>query len=354
MKKKIPAIALAMVLAVSLLAGCGKKDNKPAETPSETYTGTLSAGAHATKDAAVEAFLAEEMSAPANDENRGYVTATLTDYTAQALTADEIAALPLADEQREGLTAAEKVKVQYNEIADLPPASSNIFDGDDLTVTAYILTYGNEYRYFSSVPEVGEPLTKSYYASVFAADKYKNFTMFYSVTKSSDTLYATMHLEIKSTADMYHALWEVLPTDPADTYREFYDGYMCRIADNMFANILGEKNEQGVIEYKAQSPNLTETSAREEMITNMKFPLLNDFALNDTDNRYFALFKKTATGFTMRDEKTTSNIEITVVDGRLSKIVETDEDLELTAIFSDFGTTTLTLPKEVQEALPAA
>lgn len=193
MKKKISTVCclLAAFTAVASFASCKKdaEENK-AETDlineiggcSETYEGGVSETAYQKEDAAAEAFVRNELLG--SDMQTQLMVAE-----PQSITKDEAAKIIPAAFTKD---AAEfkKVEVTYTQAANEANAQATFLSADKTTgnaqtkkVTVYLIKYGEEWKYFTPKVEVGNAVTKSYYDSIFNADKYKNCTM-ESVTAS--------------------------------------------------------------------------------------------------------------------------------------------------------------------------
>ena len=137
---------------------------------SETYTGAVSEQTYASAEVAAKAFVEEEIVGESdcdieNIESKGTLSPT------------EVTALNLAPEIAEGMTSVEKLEVEY--IKD-DGASYMSVAPDTLNkskkVTVYVIKYESRFKYYSPAPITGNTITKSYYDSIFNAEKYQNCT----------------------------------------------------------------------------------------------------------------------------------------------------------------------------------
>lgn len=152
-------VTLAALLGMTCLTAC-----KNAEI---SFEGTLSAETFETQNAAVEAFLEEEI-------DGRYTHAELVEYQKEAdLTADEIGALPLGGET---VVRAERGTVSYRVNTEAATALTDKTD-DIKTHPLYLLEADGKFRYFVPPTEIGQPITKSYFQSLFDPEKYANCTL---------------------------------------------------------------------------------------------------------------------------------------------------------------------------------
>ncbi len=176
---------------------------------SETYTGTVSNQSYSSAQDAAEAFVAEEIAGESNVE---IVNAT----SSGELSSQEITALNLPTSVQDGMIGVEKLEVEYSLSGEESLYANGIVElGDKLNkttkVTVYVIKYENEWKYFTPMPVTGDTITKSYYDSVFNAEKYKNCTLNSTVTLtmdvsgSGDGEYIEMSMEISITQLIKHA-----------------------------------------------------------------------------------------------------------------------------------------------------
>lgn len=140
---------------------------------SETFEGALSEESYPSADKAAEAFVADELS------GEGIATVHSVESKGQ-LSAGEIEALDLPEDVVEGYDAIEKIEVVYevNQAVAFSRSGRSAQQTDKSErVVVYVIKYGPDWKYFAPMPETGDTISKSYYDSVFNADKYKNCTL---------------------------------------------------------------------------------------------------------------------------------------------------------------------------------
>ena len=199
-------IVLALMLSTLLLAGCTKKNNEeeeeqeqsnglPVNGPyenekaeegrsdfiedlggvSETYVGSVSEVTFVSAEDAAKAFI--------NEEVVGKKEASIESVTAKGtLSSKEVTNLKLPDDVKEGMLGVEKYEVKYSVNEQETAAADGVMalsaaQSDDTVVIVYIIKYENYWKYYSPAPVSGNTITKSYYDSVFNAEKYKNCTL---------------------------------------------------------------------------------------------------------------------------------------------------------------------------------
>ncbi|MBQ7923667.1 MAG: hypothetical protein IJ329_00015 [Clostridia bacterium] len=185
MKKLLAgALALSTALSIGLMAACGDDNGTPTREEqenathnefieeiggvSETYKGAVSETTYSSADAAATAYVEEEVVGDAN--------ITVVNTTSQGdLSADEVDALELDDETKDGMLGVEKIEIEYT--TDETAAMSTAANNGNTKVVVYIIKYESTYKYYSPCPVTGETITKSYYNSVFDNEKYQNCTM---------------------------------------------------------------------------------------------------------------------------------------------------------------------------------
>lgn len=154
---------------------------------SETYKGSVSEKKYDKAEDAVADYVAAEIVAADSD-------CTVTESKLEKkLSQEEIAALGISDSALEGAEKVEMYNVSYESTAKdasgaakadtgLMMLSSESGSNDSATgkttgkVVVYVITYKDFFKYFAPVVEDGNTLTKSYYDSIFNAEKYKNCT----------------------------------------------------------------------------------------------------------------------------------------------------------------------------------
>lgn len=209
MKKKISTVCclLAAFTAVASFAGCKKdaEENK-AETDlineiggcSETYEGGVSETAYQKEDDAAEAFVRNELLG-------SDMQTQLTVAEPQSITKDEAAKIIPAAFTKDAVEF-KKVEVTYTQAANEANAQATFLSTDKAIgnaqtkkVTVYLIKYGEEWKYFTPKVEVGNAVTKSYYDSIFNAEKYKNCTMESVVTSGTHVSYEGTTIDMSIT-----------------------------------------------------------------------------------------------------------------------------------------------------------
>ncbi len=147
---------------------------------SETFKGQTSAMSYSTFDEAATAFVEEEVAGNAD------VSIDSIDHKGE-LDDDEIEALAIPDEDLEGAIGVEEIVIKYSD--SIVQTASDKLDKTK-TVKVYIIKYENSFKYYAPAPVTGATITKSYYDSVFNADKYKNCT-FKNTMEMEISMYAS-------------------------------------------------------------------------------------------------------------------------------------------------------------------
>ena len=175
-------IALMMIVAVMLSAtacgGGGGNGGDPDDKGSagrndfieslggvsDTFAGAVSDEGYETAEEAAVAFVSEEVAGESevtvvNAVSKGEVSAS---------------SINIPEEYTEGIVSVEEYEVEYS----LNEGVSFMAEGvnSNKKVKVYIIKYESEWKYFTPAPITGETISKSYYDSVFNAEKYKNCT----------------------------------------------------------------------------------------------------------------------------------------------------------------------------------
>ncbi len=191
-------IALTLVLSSLLLTSCfdrggggGDDDEDPEKAAartefidtlggvSETFKGSVSEEEYDTAEKAAKAYVAEEV-AGAGD------VSVLSTKSNGELSAGEVNKL-IPAELKEGVVSVEEIEVEYSQDDTMLLDTLN----KNKTVKVYIIKYENCYKYFTPAPVTGETISKSYYDSVFNAEKYLNCTFKSETYMDMDMAYST-------------------------------------------------------------------------------------------------------------------------------------------------------------------
>lgn len=156
---------------------------------SDTYRGGVSEETYTTAQDAAKAYVAQELVSPSDSCHIQTVSAKNT------LSQNDISKLDIPDDIMSGAEAVEEYTVTYrsSEKSDQAGGASDYLRslaGDPTaTVHVYIIKYPDCYKYFTPAVVNGETLTKSYYDSIFNAEKYKNCTTTGTTTMNIDMEY---------------------------------------------------------------------------------------------------------------------------------------------------------------------
>lgn len=364
MKRKILALLLVAATAVACLAftACGD----PA--PSETYTGTVSEQSYTSSEDAANAFITNEIASSSD------VAVYSGSNKEKDLTEEEVEVLNVPQENGKTIDHIEKWKVAYTKSAVQTYAASA--SAENNYVTVYIIVYKvsdgeisvvdtYEYKYYVPLPENGEALSYSYYASVFNPENYINCT---AISNTSSTVKAQgMSVTISVNYKMYI-------TETAAKFEMSVSTFGVKEAMNIYIIKTGSTGKV-VVETNGQYS----VSSLGDLNLGDSYEDL--FASQLTDAEY-SFFTKTDYGFKMNTEKYNalldsllsqlggSNFRLSnakadyyVVEGKLYKTVA-----ELTASYYEsgtsfsvsakaeckyinFGTTTVTIPDQVNALL---
>ena len=199
------ALSLLMILSLVAMAACGKKDDdddrkdrddddeiEETETEketlnpeqnkfasalggvSETFTGAVSEETYDSPEEAATAFIDEELVGDKDADIQSVKTKELSDR--------EISKLDIPAALLNGSDAVEEVEVEYTVEDDDTLESRNGLENlaklnKSKKIKVYVIKYGTDWKYFSPMPVTGDTISKSYYDSVFQAERYKNCTL---------------------------------------------------------------------------------------------------------------------------------------------------------------------------------
>lgn len=152
MKRFICTVFSALALcALIIFSGCSEQNNY-----GETFKGYLSESAYTSENAAVNAFLEEQL-------NGTTAECTLGNYTLNGvLTEREIDELEI----NEKIYSANYLTVYYTD--------GNL---NDRKASLYVVRSADGFRYFAPLPQTGEAVTAGYYNSVLSNKAYNNCTV---------------------------------------------------------------------------------------------------------------------------------------------------------------------------------
>lgn len=339
--KKFAAFAAAVALTLGLVmpcVGCG------GDTVAE-FSGAVSTVTYQSIEEAVKGFLKEEVSGDA-------LEAEFVSYEKEKdLSDSEIEELALG-EYAEGLISAEKGTVEYldngTEEETAPTAAKTYRRG------VYILGYVGTYRFYVPAATEGETLSKSQFSSVFDAAGYTNCTVegLYVEKDADGTYEVSSPISLKVTEEAIY--WKESHTYEGET--DYYEMY--GVMRNSKLHFATRNSEEPFVKTDA---DMGDYDSIAEFFTDWFW---NFFPIPD-----HSWFEKTAKGFALRADKTeeflgmegpglgagageiTVQYEVGIEDGRIKDYIMKFESAEGTSTrtidFSEFGSTELTVPDEV-------
>ncbi len=361
MKKKIVLFILFGFICLVGLTGCKKKNV-------DTYEGSLSTVSYVSKKEAVKGFIEEEL-------NSGIISSEFVDYSVnKKLTHKEIEKLSLSEENKNGLSYVEEVEVKYieslkeNNFNSFSPLSVKKMENEPLTfqtIKIYVLCYYdavNEiyiFRFYTPALKNGDIVTKSYFESTNDSKKYTSFTV------NADIKLSPAIVEDGISVDKIKMV-EKLTNDSAYISVNYgvysTDLYLFPI-DGTFYNFSRYNDEEWEISTMPFGQEILD-SYQEEMKTSW-------YSRYNLD---YNCFEKSSSGFTLRKdifngsiklasefEMEMKNFDVKLSEGRLSKMTfecdvkngQVSYNAKYNLKYSDFDTTTIDIPKSVQERIDA-
>lgn len=375
-KNRIFLTLLATLFGAMCFTACGGSHESFKGKPSEeTFIGKLSEESFETENAALTAFL--------EDEIEGISTqAELVEYVKEAdLDQKEIAALPLGEIAPKEVAHAERGMISYRATT---PQSGIALTSDTENVKThelYLLELNGKFRYLVPPTQVGQPITKDYFDDIFSSAKYTNCTIegltSTKVTYDGATQNANMSLTYKFTANALQ-----YSVNGSSDFNVTADVYVVERNGNFFVCAAAP-------DYNSSAWHIEKINMKEAEASGMQIQTVGDMVRYIvTPEIDFSFFEKTDNGFgIMSAEKyrtiapkmfeqsgyTDTKIEFlteavkefkyecTERNGRLEKI-ELSMGVEVLTVseriikqeskgilrFDQFGTTEITLPEELQ------
>lgn len=379
MTKKLLSALLAITMASMcfFMSGCSSRtSNKKSNEGNETFTGVLSTESYKSENDAAAAFLQNEI---------GNENSPVTFSNAQKekdLSEKEIESLNIGTVEGQ-IEKVQRWNVHYTkkQTANADNMSASLVSAKNengVNVTVYIvvilLTPGSatveavyEYKYFVPLPENGEPISSSYFASVFDSQKYRNCTCT-SISKSTSagiSATVTTKIYITENAAKMEITTATFGTD--ETTIEVYIAEVDGVAKGVMATNGGSYNSYP--------------------LSSMGIYKMEDVYRSQFNEDNFALFEKTNYGFKMNEDglksildntmnsllgsmgssisanSTSASSEYKVIDGRIVS-AETVTTISMDSVgttltvsvnastkYSEFGTTTVDIPADAKEAL---
>lgn len=301
MKKKfiVPLICMGAALCFAF-SGCqlldklfnGNNDSRELEGAqgidcSETYEGKLSETSYATSDAAIEAYIENEIG------NGAEVTGSKKE---KDLSQSEIAELPLTTGQRGALTSAEEYTVTYVTVSQTASAAVGFKLADSAsgeviikTRRVYLLVINGKVFYLDPIPATGDGLSKSYYDAVLSFDNYTNCT----ITQTSSVKVTADDESVNMTVDL------TVRIDNGKCYYSLVQGYDGKTLSSAYYYL--NETESGLTVYQSSDgESFSRVYGSITLQNGSTVKHISDMILFcDYDYSYL---QKTETGFTLQEE----------------------------------------------------
>lgn len=210
--KRVLAMALTMALVLvfatscSLFGGKDKDDDKKAAdqsfieelggSTSETFKGALSEDTYYSVENAAIAYVEQEIA--------GESYAEIINVESKATFTPGNVDTEIPYEFLVGADSVEKVEVSYD-ISDATAMTLSSKSGSNQKIVVYIIKYGPDFKYFTPMPTTGSTVSKSYYNSVFDAEKYENCTFETTMTADASVKMKSQgeNIDMTMTLEMY-------------------------------------------------------------------------------------------------------------------------------------------------------
>ena len=261
---------------------------------SEKFTGTVSQTSYASSDEAAKAYVSEEIA--------GNDTANISSVKSNGkLSKEEINKCNIPADILNGCDTVEEVEVVYELITPTSSSgSSNVvkLSSNKYTIKVYVIKFGVNWKYFAPMPVTGNTINKSYYDSVFNAEKYKNCTL--EATSEADMVLSADGLSI----NMSIKIKQLIKYDDGKIYME----------QTTIQTTDGETEKQTIYAYFEEVNNIIICYIRLNQnddwivtdITSIGFNSLEELTPFYDQYLDYTYFKKTAYGFELSDENARS------------------------------------------------
>ena len=318
---------------IPFLSGCFGKDSEAKKEAdfidsiggvSETYTGAVSEQSYENAEVAAKAFVEEEVVGETdceieNVESKG----TLSDA--------EVSQLNLTDDIKNGMTSVEKLEVEYvkdNGTAYMSAAPDTL--NKTQKVTVYVIKYESRFKYYSPAPITGNTITKSYYDSIFNAEKYKNCT--YKTTMEMEMDLSASYQGQSQSAEMTMGMSQLIQYSENKIYMEQTISYkMSGMGENMVEEeticAYMEVVEGEIVCYVKTGDS---TEWYEGSLSTIGFDDLDELTPFYDQYLDYSYFTKTDYGFEISDENAKQFIEETLSDSLGA--MDMDEMLDMFSI----------------------
>ena len=274
---------------------------------SETFEGAVSAEEYDDPEKAAIAYVTEEIT--------GNTEAVVESVESKGeLSQKEIKALDLPDEISDGMTSIEKLEVEYSVMAEDTASYGEVTlcakaSSSKKVVVVYVIKYGDVWKYYSPAPVTGETITKSYYDSVFNAEKYKNCTLVTEMSMDMDMTASYQGQTEKQSIDMY--MKQTVMHADGKVYVEQYSKTNATGTEEENYVFLYFEEVDGIINcYSKSSPESTWTQVP---MYATGFSSLEDLTPFNDQYLDYTYFTKTDFGFAIEKDNAKKYVEETIL-----------------------------------------
>ncbi len=337
-------LVLSMIASILFTTGCNTKDDDYQEKDpvrnefiegiggvSETFKGSVSELSYSSAEDAAKAFVTEELSG----ESKAQIKEVVSNGD---LKKSEIKKLGIPSEFLEGSDSVEEYEVTYSlsessSGLNIEKGITNLSAGDTLnksvTVKVYVIKYENNWKYYTPLPVTGDTISKSYYDSVFNAEKYKNCT--FESTTEIDAVVDLGSEKVEMTIKMTQLV-------------KYQDGkiYLEQISEVSEQN--GDKRTTSIYAYMEQTANGVECYIKEGNstewfkgdITTIGFSNLDELTPFADQYLDYTYFTKTGYGFALEKENARKYLNAALGDAFNSMGVDFNSDKSTLDMFAEY------------------
>ena len=208
---------------------------------SDTFKGAVSDKSYSSSDEAAKAYVSVELVG----SNEAKVNSVVSKGT---LDSNGITKAGIPQDLIAGCDAVEELEVVYEVAAPIELNNDNGIVNlakekvnESYTVKVYVIKFGVDWKYFTPMPVTGDTISKSYYDSVFNAEKYKNCTL--NVTSEVGVIISaqgeTMNMTATTQQLIKHAdgkvyMEQIITTsDGANSRENYVAAYMEEVDDGV-------------------------------------------------------------------------------------------------------------------------